>query len=147
MHVDLAQEKAIVKRMTRAARKGDDAEVERLRAELRRVDERLDPVKSLAATARYLQIAAQALGRDDLAVESYHMGIGNLQTALRRYGSRDVSYAQLYFDSTPLRHASADRWLPASGTTPPTTSGGCAPRDGHARCGARTPRSSGARRS
>jgi hypothetical protein len=43
------------------------------------------------------------------------MGIGNLQTALRRYGSDDVSYAQLYFDSTPLHHARAYRWLAALG--------------------------------
>ena len=33
------------------------------------------------------------------------MGIGNLQNALRAYGDDDVSYARLYFDSTPLEHA------------------------------------------
>ena len=60
-------------------------------------------------------IAKKALHRDDLAVVSYHMGIGNLQTALRDYGDDDVSYARLYFDSTPLRHAAAYRQLAALG--------------------------------
>jgi hypothetical protein len=36
------------------------------------------------------------------------MGIGNLQTALRAYGGGgDVSYARLYFDSSPVRHPAA----------------------------------------
>jgi hypothetical protein len=78
------------------------------------VDERFDPRKSLAATARYLSIAKARLGRDDLAIAGYHMGIGNLQTALARYGGR-VPYAQLYFDSTPVRHTSAYRFLAALG--------------------------------
>ena len=43
------------------------------------------------------------------------MGIGNLQTALRDYGDGDVSYARLYFDSTPLRHAAAYRKLASLG--------------------------------
>ena len=80
-----------------------------------RVDERFDPPKALAATARYLVIAREELGRDDLAVVSYHMGIGNLQNALRDYGEDDISYARLYFDSTPLRHAKAYRRLAALG--------------------------------
>ena len=33
------------------------------------------------------------------------MGVGNLQRALSAYGERDIPYAQLFFDSTPLRHA------------------------------------------
>jgi hypothetical protein len=43
------------------------------------------------------------------------MGVGNLQGALRAYGDDDVSYARLYFDSTPLRHAEAYRRLAALG--------------------------------
>jgi len=115
LHVDLPAERRILKRMKRAARQGDDAEVERLRAELPRIDERLDPVKSLDATARYLQLAEQKLGRTDLAVVSYHMGIGNVQTALHRYGQGEIPYAQLFFDSTPVRHADAWRFLAGLG--------------------------------
>ena len=106
MRVDSAAARRLGRSIRRAQRRGDGALVARLRARRRAVDERFDPPKALAATARYLLIARGALHREDLAVESYHMGIGNLQTALRAYGA-DVSYARLYFDSTPLRHAAA----------------------------------------
>jgi hypothetical protein len=106
MRVDPAAARRIGRSIRRAQRRGDGALVARLRARRRAVDERFDPPKALAATARYLLIARGALHREDLAVESYHMGIGNLQTALRAYGA-DVSYARLYFDSTPLHHAAA----------------------------------------
>jgi hypothetical protein len=43
------------------------------------------------------------------------MGIGNLQGALAAYGKADIPYAQLFFDSTPLRHAKAWRRLAALG--------------------------------
>src|SRR4051794_6311512 len=83
--------------------------------ERRRVDERFDPAKALAATARYLQIAKARLHRTDLAIAAYHMGIGNMQTALGAYGKKKIPYARLYFDSTPLRHAKAYRILAALG--------------------------------
>jgi soluble lytic murein transglycosylase-like protein len=106
MRVDPPAARRIGRSMRRAQRRGDGALVARLQARRRRVDERFDPPKAIAATGRYLLLARQALHREDLAVESYHMGIGNLQTALRAYGG-GVSYARLYFDSTPLRHAAA----------------------------------------
>jgi hypothetical protein len=116
MQVDPAGARRIGRSLRRAERSGDDALVARLRARRMRVDERFDPAKALAATARYLLIAKRELGdRDDLAVVSYHMGIGNLQNALRDYGDDDVSYARLYFDSTPLHHAAAYRRLAALG--------------------------------
>lgn len=92
-------------RLTRGIARG--RRVARRRALRRRVDERFDPRKALAATVKYLQIARQHVKRDDLAVVSYHMGIGNLQRALEAYGDDDVPYAQLFFDSGPLRHAKA----------------------------------------
>jgi hypothetical protein len=49
---------------------------------LARIDDRFVPAKALAATIRYLQPAEQRFGRADLAVVSYHMGIGNLQRVL-----------------------------------------------------------------
>jgi hypothetical protein len=81
----------------------------------RRVDQRFDPGRALTATARYLQIARQRLGRADLAIAAYHMGIGNMQSALRAYGKREIPYAQLFFDSTPLRHPQAWRILATLG--------------------------------
>jgi len=115
IRVDPAGARRVGRSLRRAERRGDDALAARLRARRMRVDERFDPAKSLAATARYLLIAKRELRRDDLALESYHMGIGNLQDVLRAYGDDDVSYAKLYFDSTPLRHAAAWRRLAALG--------------------------------
>ncbi len=116
MQVDPAAARRVSRSLRRAAARGDAALIARLRARRMRVDERFDPAKALAATARYLLIAKRELGdRDDLAVVSYHMGIGNLQNALRAYGDDDVTYARLYFDSTPLRHAPAYRRLAALG--------------------------------
>ncbi|HET6508942.1 MAG TPA: transglycosylase SLT domain-containing protein [Baekduia sp.] len=90
------------------ARSRSEKHIARLKAQRREVDERFDPRKALEATTRYLEFARDNLhGRSDLAVESYHMGIGNLQRALKAYGNEDIPYAQLFFDSTPLRHAKA----------------------------------------
>ena len=100
-------------RLTRGIDRGHKVAA-RLR-ERRRVDERFDPAKALAGTARYLQIARARLHRTDLAIAAYHMGIGNMQTALRAYGKRRIPYARLYFDSTPLRHARAYGILAALG--------------------------------
>ena len=73
----------------------------------RRVDDRFDPAKALAGTARYLKLARERFGREDLAFVSYHMGIGNLEGVIERFGGGNRSYAELYFDSTPLRHPKA----------------------------------------
>ncbi len=112
LRVDLAASRRLAARIAVAA----PARAAVLRAQRARVDQRFDAAAALAATERYLAIARRALGRDDLAVESYHMGIGNLQTALARYGAgRSVSYAELYVDSTPIAHPAAYAWLAALG--------------------------------
>ena len=80
-----------------------------------RVDERFDPEKSLAATGRYLKLAMDEFGREDLAVVSYHMGIGNLQQVLGAYGDDDASYAQVFFDTSPDQHPRAYRLLAGLG--------------------------------
>jgi Transglycosylase SLT domain/Family of unknown function (DUF5715) len=100
-------------RLTRGIARG--RRVTARRRQRRRVDQRFDPAQALAATGRYLRIAEQRLGRGDLAIAAYHMGIGNMQTALRAYGKGAVPYARLFFDSTPLRHAKAWRILAALG--------------------------------
>ena len=76
MQVDPAGARRIGRSLRRAERGGDSALAERLRERRRRIDERFDPPKALAATARYLTIARAELDRADLAVQSYHMGIG-----------------------------------------------------------------------
>ena len=119
MKVDLTASRRFTRRIAAAVRRGDVQAARRLEAARRRVDERFDPAKSLAATGRYLTIARERFGRADLAVVSYHMGIGNLEGALRAYAedeetpmpevvrSEALSYARLFFDSTPLLHAEA----------------------------------------
>lgn len=104
MRVDVRASRRLTRRIRRAERRGETARARRLRAERRRVDERFHADKSLAATGRYLKIARERLGREDLAVVSYHMGIGNLEGVLDAYGEDDPSYTQLFFDATPDRH-------------------------------------------
>lgn len=53
------------------------------------VDERLDPVKSAEAAARYLKDAYAIFGDWSLAIASYNCGAGNVNKAIRRSGSRD----------------------------------------------------------
>lgn len=101
MRVDLARSGKLTRGINRGRR------VKARKRERRRIDERFDPPKSVAATGRYLAIALRTLGREDLALESYHMGIGNLQGALAAYGEDDIPYAQLFFDSSPVKHEAA----------------------------------------
>jgi hypothetical protein len=108
MHVDVAASERLTRRLARAR---GPREADRHRAKRRSVDERFDPRKSLAATGRYLKLAKDEFGREDLAVVSYHMGIGNLQGVLGAYGDDDASYAQVFFDSSPDHHPRAYRLL------------------------------------
>lgn len=81
------------------------------RVERAKVDPRFVPTAALAATVRYLKFAKDELGREDLALTSYHMGVGNLQSVLGAYGRKEVSYVQLYFDVDPKRSPRAYRIL------------------------------------
>ncbi len=102
-------------RLTRGIRRGRN--VAARTRERRRVDERFDPVKALAATVRYLQFAKRELGgRDDMAVVGYHMGVGNLQTVLKRFGAdEDTPYAEVFFSASPLNEPDAYAKLAALG--------------------------------
>jgi hypothetical protein len=116
MHIDLAQSRRLTKAIERAAAIGDAAAIARLERQRAKIDDRFNPPRALAATVRYLRLARQRLGRDDLAVVSYHMGIGNLQNVLGNYnGGGAVPYAQLYFDTAPDRHAAAFKLLQGFG--------------------------------
>jgi hypothetical protein len=112
MHVDLRESERLTRKLARARGPHQAA---RLRARRAQVDERFDPDKALAATGRYLKLAKDEFGREDLAVVSYHMGIGNLQHVLGAYGDDDASYTQLYFDASPDREPRAYRLLAGLG--------------------------------
>jgi hypothetical protein len=126
MHVDLAASRRLTKQIAGAQQAHDTALVAKLERERRRADERFDPNKSLAATGRYLTFALTKLDRTDLAVESYHMGVGNLANVVRAYAgeraladkvvrARKLTYAQVYFDSTPFHNKGSFRLLAALG--------------------------------
>jgi len=115
MRIDVAASTKLTKRIMRDVGRGRTGAAQTLRKRRRAIDERFDPAKSLDASARYLKIARGRLNRDDLAIASYHMGIGNLQTALGRYGAGTIPYGRLFFDSTPAQHASTWRFLAALG--------------------------------
>jgi Family of unknown function (DUF5715) len=113
MRVHLGASRILTWRIQRAERHGRWHRVRVLEARRRRVDQRFAPAAALRGTVRYLKVARGYLGRNDLAVASYHMGIGNLQGVIRRWGGGTPSYARLYFSSAPDRHAAAWRRLNA----------------------------------
>jgi hypothetical protein len=112
MRVDVARSERLTHRLARAR---GPRQAARIRAERAQADERFDPEKALAASGRYLKTAKDEFGRADLAVVSYHMGIGNLQQVLGAYGDDDASYGQLYFDASPDREPRAYRLLAGLG--------------------------------
>jgi len=117
MQVDLARSIELTEQIAGAS---SPEQAERLRAERAAIDERFDPEAAIEGAATYLEIAAERFGADDLAIASYHMGVGNLETVLRAYAgdqseqpigqlvaAEGLSYAQVYFDSSPYRHREA----------------------------------------
>jgi len=116
MRIDLSRSRALTAAIFAAAGAGQSGKVARLEAARARIDVRFNPRNALAATVRYLELARRDLGRLDLAVESYHMGIGNLQRVLGAYDAgRSVPYVQLYFDTAPDHHADAYSLLSSFG--------------------------------
>ncbi len=117
MHVDLAASRRLSAAIAAAGARSDMRAVRRLEARRRRIDDRFAPAKALAGTVRYLLAARGRFGRDDLAVVSYHMGIGNLGSVLRDYAGPgtlkqlvardDLSWARVYFGSSPVSHRAA----------------------------------------
>jgi hypothetical protein len=133
MGVDLDKSRALTVRIAGAERRGSDALAERLREQRRLVDARFDPEQALAGTVRYLTIARERLGGDDLAVVSYHMGIGNLTNVLRAYTEappdvyipdlveeQGLSWARVFFDTAPDRNSAAHDLLGRLGDDSPT---------------------------
>jgi hypothetical protein len=116
MHINLARSRSLTGQIDAVASGARRGRLAQLIARRAAVDDRFDPAKALAATVRYLEISQRRFGRQDLAFESYHMGIGNLQQVLGDYDAgRSVPYVQLYFDSAPDRHPAAFNLLASFG--------------------------------
>ncbi len=124
MHVDLAASRTLTRAIDAALAHGNSRRAALLRARRRQVDTRFDPRQALTGAVRYLSLAKAHFGRSDLAVVSYHMGMGNLEQVLRAYvggtssapiatlvRQHRLSWAEVYFDSSPVRHAAAWRLL------------------------------------
>jgi len=106
-----------------------EARIARLEGMRRRVDDRFVPRLALEGAARYLAIARERFGREDLAVASYHMGIGNLESVIETYvaprptaatvaetvESLDISYVRLFYDSGIRRNPATNRLLRSLG--------------------------------
>ena len=133
MSVDLDASRALTVQIAGALRRGNLVRAERLREQRRAIDVRFDPEQALAGTVRYLSAARERLGRDDLAVVSYHMGIGNLTNVLRAYTGapddvyvpdlveeEDLSWVRVFFDTAPDRHSAAHALLARLGDDSPT---------------------------
>jgi hypothetical protein len=116
MKVDLARSRKLTARIANAT---TDKQAKRLARTRRQIDQRFDPAQSIDAAARYLAQAKKKFGRDDLAIATYHMGMGNLDNVMARYqsqgGDANPSYARLYFDTAPLRKPRAYALLSSLG--------------------------------
>ena len=116
MHIDLAHSRRLTGEINAVAAGTRRGRLAPLLAQRAAADDRFNPARELAATVRYLQDAEHQFGREDLAVESYHMGIGNLHQVLSGYdGGQAAPYVQVYFDSSPERHVSTYRLLSSFG--------------------------------
>jgi Transglycosylase SLT domain len=101
MRVDVEESERLTRRIARAEERGDTARAERFRTRREAIDERFNPEDALQGAGRYLALAEDRFGSQELAVVSYHMGMGNLEDVLAAYGEEDVAWAQVYFDATP----------------------------------------------
>ena len=72
------------------------------------VDERLDPIKSADAAARYLRDAYKIFGDWNLAIASYNCGAGNVNRAIRRSGG-----SRAFWDIWPFLPRETRGYVPA----------------------------------
>ncbi|MEA2482991.1 MAG: hypothetical protein QOC55_938 [Thermoleophilaceae bacterium] len=116
MKVDVGKSRSLTTRIANATTAAQAAKLSRAR---RRIDQRFDPAHAIAGAALYLSQAQKHFGRQDMAIATYHMGMGNLENVLARYkaqgGSDKPSYAQLYFDTAPLHRPRAYQLLSSLG--------------------------------
>jgi hypothetical protein len=128
MRIDLAASTRLTTQIATARMLHQSSLLVELEHKRSRIDQRFDPTAALAATGRYLAFALPKFGRIDFAVVSYHMGVGNLADVIRAYAGRGekrlavhvvaerkLTYAQVYFDSTPFHHPGSYQLLASLG--------------------------------
>lgn len=125
MSVDLPRSIQLTRRISNSDSAG---ETERLQQQRAGIDERFDPKAAIEGAATYLEIARKRFGDDQLAIASYHMGIGNLESVLRAYAhasddapigelvsSHHLSYPEVFFSAGPDAHRKAYELLSGFG--------------------------------
>jgi hypothetical protein len=116
MNIDLARSRKLTRQINAVAAGTRSGRLAPLLSRRAAIDPRFNPSAELVATVHYLENARSRFGREDLAIESYHMGIGNLHQVLSDYnGGQSVPYAQLYFDTAPDLHQKAFNLLAGFG--------------------------------
>lgn len=60
------------------------------------MDERMDPIKSTHAACKYMQYLYDIYGKWDLVLAAYNCGPGNVNKAMRRAGTSDGNYWDIY---------------------------------------------------
>ncbi|MEA2347980.1 MAG: hypothetical protein QOG62_1767 [Thermoleophilaceae bacterium] len=125
LHVDLGQSSVLTKRIAKlttlqgkakdkAAAAKFDPELIELRARRRKVDERFEVTKAIDAGAQLLRKGQDALGREDLAVAAYRLGIPAVKHLAAGYGKK-ATYPQIYFESRPGGNLSTYPFLVEAG--------------------------------
>ncbi len=128
MKVDLERSVALTKEINKAFAQGKGKLASQLIEARKKIDERFDPRLALEGAARYLEAASERFGSEELAVVSYHMGIGNLENVIAAYvggddagstaaivAQNEISYPRLYFDSSPQSRQEAYELLAGFG--------------------------------
>jgi soluble lytic murein transglycosylase-like protein len=128
MHVNTDISRRLTRAIYRAALRGHFVRAHQLAVRRRHVDERFAPMKSLRATVRYLTKARGYLGRNDLAIVSYHMGIGNLQHVVADAEASPRPTLSSTSARRPTGTAPRGGGSRRSATCRATTTGRCSPR-------------------
>ena len=82
MRVDVEESERLTRKIARAEERGDTARAERLRDRGSRGRRAVRPGRRTQGAGRYLRTAQDRFGSAELAVVSYHMGMGNLENVL-----------------------------------------------------------------
>ena len=139
-HADRRRRERAADAPDRAARSGAGSASSGCGAQRRAVDERFDPAKALAGTARYLTIRrARSSAARTSPSSPTTWASATSRTCCAPTASDEPSYARLYFDSTPATHRR--RHAPAacaSATTRRTTCGSSTRRARSCACTATT---------
>ncbi len=127
LRVKLERSRALTGRIGRAEARGAYGTARQLVRWRARYDQRFSPARELRATVAYLSRAQRILGRNDLAVAAYHLGIPTVRAAVAAYGGESCRRMRSSI-SAPAPTGTCARG--GSLAAAATTTGRCWPRGG-----------------